>query len=72
MAEEMEEGGAQLVILSFSNPGGKKEEIRNRAMSGLGACWAMVGQENGGVWVGVGGCDNCDIHTHARTLTTGG
>lgn len=67
MVEETGEGGTQLVILSLSDPGGKKEEIRNRAMSGLGACWVVVEQENRDVRVGVGGHDNCDIHTHARS-----
>lgn len=43
MVEERREGGAELVILFPSEPGGKKGEIRNRAMSGLGACWAMGG-----------------------------
>lgn len=67
MAEEMEEGGAQLVILSFSDPGGKKEEIRNRAMSGLGACWAMVGQETGASGWGLeGAIIVIYIHTHAH------
>ncbi len=65
VVEERGEGGAELVILSLSDPGGKKGEIRNRAMSGLGACWAVGGWENRDVGVGVGGCDNCDIHTHA-------
>lgn len=60
------------MILFLSGPGGKKGEIRNRAMSGLGACWAVGEQENWDVGVGAGGYDNCDIHTHTRTLTTGG
>lgn len=42
---EIGKGGAQSVILFLSDPGGNKEEIRNRAMSGLRACWAVVGQE---------------------------
>lgn len=67
MVEKTVEGGAQLLIRSLSDPGGEKEEIRNRAMSGLGACWAVVGQENRDVRVGVAGRDNCDIHTHARS-----
>lgn len=46
----------------------ERGEIRNRAMSGLRACWAVGGrQENRDVRVGVGGRDNCDIHTHARS-----
>lgn len=36
------------MILLPSDTGGKKVEIRNRAMSGLGACWAALGQENMG------------------------
>lgn len=32
------------MIPFLSDPGGNKEEIRNRAMSGLGACWAATGQ----------------------------
>lgn len=45
MAEQRQEGG---VILFPSDTGGNKGEIRNRAMSGLGACWAALGQENMG------------------------
>lgn len=67
MVKERGEGGAELVIPSLSDPGGKKGEIRNRAMSGLGACWAVGRQENRDVRVGVGGHDNCDIHTHAHS-----
>lgn len=72
MVEERGEGGAELVILFLSDPGGKKGEIRNRAMSGLGARWAVGEREKRDVRVGVGGHDNCHIHTHTRTLTTGG
>lgn len=70
--EELGEGGAQLMILSLSDTGGKKEEIRNRAMSGLGACWAVVGQENQGGGGGASGWGlECVIiviyiHTHAH------
>lgn len=48
------EGGAEFVILFLLGPGGKKGKIRNRAMSGLGACWAVRGEageqgrQNGG------------------------
>lgn len=54
------------MILFLLDPGGKKGEIRNRAMSGLGACWAVGGQENRVVSVGAGGRGNCDIHTHTH------
>lgn len=47
MAVEIGKGGAQPVIPFLSDPGGNKEEIRNRAMSGLGACWAAAGQGGG-------------------------
>lgn len=69
MAVKIGKGGAQPVIPFLSDPGGNKEEIRNRAMSGLGACWAAVGQggRRGGVGLWVGGRDNCDIHTHAHS-----
>lgn len=61
------------MILFLSDPGGKKREIRNRAMSGLGACWAVLGgQKNRDVRLGDGGHDNWDIHTHTRMLTMGG
>lgn len=43
VAVEIGKGGAQPVIPFLSDPGGNKEEIRNRAMSGLGACWAVAG-----------------------------
>lgn len=41
------EGGVVLVILFLSDPGGKRGEIRNRAMSGLGARWAVGGRRTG-------------------------
>lgn len=69
MAVEIGKGGVQPVIPFLSDPGGNKEEIRNRAMSGLGACWAAArhGGRLGGVGLRVGGRDNCDIHTHAHS-----
>lgn len=56
------------MILSLSDPGGKKGgdkkscHVRIESMLGSGGA-----QENRDVGVGVGGRDNCDIHTHAHS-----
>ncbi len=56
------------MILSLSDPGGKKGEIRNRAMSGLGACWAAGGgRRTGTSWWGLEGAITAIyIHTHTH------
>lgn len=42
--EERREGGAELAILFLQTREARRVEIRNRAMSGLGACWALGGR----------------------------
>lgn len=41
--------------------------MSDRAMPGLGTCWETVGRDNRDIRMRVGGHDNCDIHTHARS-----
>lgn len=67
MKERREQGGAELATQEAG-----RREIRNRAVSGLGARWAAGEREDGDVRVCAGGYNNCDIHTHTRTLTLGG
>lgn len=68
MLEERGEGGAVLVILFLSDPGGKKGEIRNRAMSGLGACWGVGDRRTGESGCGLEGTIiMIYIHTHAHS-----
>lgn len=79
VAVEIGKGGAQPVIPFLSDPGGNKEEIRNRAMSGLGACWAAaeqgvarLGSGFGGEGSGCLGLEGAIIVIYIRTRTHDG